>query len=192
MIITKKKISSKFIIKIPKSVVCYFCVERSFLLVLGKLGSKLIKLGKVELLLKDRLIYLINESSVQKKLQRNKMGYQSQMVSVIKKAFLDVSRKSYKKLKLSGVGFRVNFIELNGLSLLKLDLGFSHSVYYKIPKDILISVTSPVKFIVSGNSSDRVSEVSSIIRKLKIPESYKGKGILYEDEEVVLKKIKKS
>jgi large subunit ribosomal protein L6 len=54
-----------------------------------------------------------------------------------------------------------------------------------------VLINSPTKFIVSGISSDRVGAVASQIRKLKLPEFYKGKGILYENEEVVLKEIKK-
>jgi len=55
----------------------------------------------------------------------------------------------------------------------------------------LVLISSSTKLIVSGTSSDRGGAVSSQIRKLKLPDSYKGKGILYENEEVVLKEIKK-
>merc|ERR1712045_858810 len=106
---------------------------------------------------------------------RNKRkGLGTKTKTLIKKAFLDITRRSYKKLKLFGIGFRVSCVELDQLKLLKLDLGYSHSVYYKIPDDILIFINSPTKFIVSGMSSDRVGKISSKIRKLKLPEPYKG------------------
>lgn len=50
----------------------------------------------------------------------------------------------------------------------------------------------PTKMIISGTSSDRVGEVTSKIRKLRLPEPYKGKGILYDNETVILKVVKKS
>ena len=77
------------------------------------------------------------------------------------------------------------------MKFIKLNLGLSHDIFYRVPKDIEIIVTSPTRFIVSGNSSDRVSEVSCQIRKNKIPDAYKGKGILYDDEKVILKEFKK-
>ena len=122
---------------------------------------------------------------------KKKRGLRSRAKTLIKKGFLDVTRKSYRKLKVFGIGFKVSCLEFKTVKLLKLELGYSHSVYYRIPDDILVFVSSPTKFILSGVSSDRVAAVASQIRKLKLPEFYKGKGILYESEEVVLKEIRK-
>jgi len=184
------------IIKVPKTITCYICSERNFILIKGKLGSKLLKLDeKVSLLVKNGCI-ILNSNFLYLKtyyiLRKEVVGLQTKLRSLILKAFIDVSRRSFKKLKLVGVGFKVACIEYEKLKLLKLDVGYSHSVYYRIPKDILVIITSPTKFIVSSNSSDRVGKVSSIIRKLKLPEDYKGKGILYADEEILLKEVKKS
>jgi len=189
-----EKVVNKDIIKVPNYVICSFCPDRNFLLVEGKLGVKLLKLqSKIDLLIQKREIW-VTKDVVCFRNDRNirKEVLQSATKSLIKKAFFDVSRKSFKKLKLVGVGFRIALVEVNEIKLLKLNIGYSHSVYYRIPLDISINVISSTRFIVIGTSSDRVSKVASGIRQLKVPESYKGKGILYEDEEIILKEVKKS
>jgi large subunit ribosomal protein L6 len=123
--------------------------------------------------------------------KKKRTGLGTKTKTLIKKAFLEVTKKSYKKLKVVGVGFRVSYLEFEQLNLLKLEIGYSHSVYFRIPNDVFVLVTSSTNFIVSGASSDRVCEIASKIRKLKLPEVYKGKGILYENEVVLLKKVKK-
>jgi large subunit ribosomal protein L6 len=187
------KFFNQSIIKVPKFITCYFCQDRNFLLLKGKLGFKLIKLEVIIFLdVKKNIIIITNECvGGNFNTKENKRGLVSRTKTLIKKGFLDVTRKSYKKLKVVGVGFKVSCLEFKSLKLLKLELGYSHSVYFRIPSDILVLINSPTKFIVSGISSDRVGAVSSRIRKLKLPESYKGKGILYENEEVVLKEIRK-
>merc|ERR1712176_1043738 len=189
-----EKFSSRHFIKVPNYITCYLCEDRGFLLLVGKIGIKIIKLNvKVILFSNDKLIYITREilSSSRVISLKDMKHFQSLTKTEIRKSLLDVSRKSYKKLKLNGVGFRVSTIKLEGEKFLKLNLGLSHDIFYRVPKDIEIIVTSPTRFIVSGNSSDRVSEVSCQIRKNKIPDAYKGKGILYDDEKVILKEFKK-
>jgi large subunit ribosomal protein L6 len=182
--------SSQNVIKVPADITCYFCRDRNFLYIKGKLKSKVIKL-EVKILLENSSIVLINERLTKFNGVR-KQGLRIKMKMLIKKSFLDVTRRSYKKLKLVGVGFRVKLLDIKQFKLLKFDVGYSHSVYYKIPKGIEANVTSPTKIIVSGSSSDLVCETSSVIRKIKLPEFYKGKGILYGNEEIQLKTVRKS
>jgi len=189
------KLSSRHFIKVPDYIRCYLCEDRNFLLIVGKIGVKVIKLSvKVLLFSDDKLIYITGEVVTSRRRNislKDMKNFRSLTKTEIRKSLLDVSRKSYKKLKLNGIGFRVSIVDLEGNRFIKLSLGLSHDVFYRIPEDIGIVVTSPTRFIVSGNSSDRVSEVSSQIRKNKIPDSYKGKGILYDDEKVILKEFKK-
>jgi large subunit ribosomal protein L6 len=125
------------------------------------------------------------------KLKKELKSLQSKTKSLVERSLLDVSKKSYKKLRLSGVGFKVNYISIGSLNLLKFELGYSHSLYLKIPNDILVILTSPTKFIVSGRVNE-VTDFCSRIRKLRPIDSYKGKGILYENEKVQLKVVNKS
>lgn len=87
-----------------------------------------------------------------------------------------------KKLELNGVGYRV---AMEGAKL-KLNLGFSHDVYFVIPEGIKITVEQNV-ISVSGISKQQVGQVAAEIRALKKPEPYKGKGIKYEGERIIRK-----
>jgi large subunit ribosomal protein L6 len=93
-----------------------------------------------------------------------------------------VSQGFEKKLEISGVGYRA---AIQGQDL-KLNLGFSHDVIYKIPTDVQISVEQNV-ITVSGINKQRVGQVAAQIRALKKPEPYKGKGIKYVDEQIIRK-----
>lgn len=87
-----------------------------------------------------------------------------------------------KKLEVNGVGFRV---ALAGQDL-KMNLGFSHEVIYKIPQGITATVEQN-KITISGIDKQQVGQVAAEIRALKKPEPYKGKGIKYEDERIIRK-----
>jgi len=87
-----------------------------------------------------------------------------------------------KKLEINGVGYRV---APQGADL-KLNLGFSHDVIYKVPAGIN-AATEQNTITVSGISRQQVGQVAAEIRALKKPEPYKGKGIKYEGERLIRK-----
>lgn len=87
-----------------------------------------------------------------------------------------------KKLEVTGVGFRV---ALAGTTL-KMNLGFSHEVVYKLPEGIQASVEQNT-ITISGNSKQLVGQTAADIRSLKKPEPYKGKGIAYAGERILRK-----
>jgi large subunit ribosomal protein L6 len=91
-----------------------------------------------------------------------------------------VSKGFEKQLELQGVGYRV---ELRGKNLV-LSLGFSHLVVFIPPDGITISVASPTQFSVKGIDRQLVGQVAAVIRKIRPPEPYKGKGIRYVGEYV--------
>ena len=92
-----------------------------------------------------------------------------------------------KKLELVGVGYRA---QAQG-KMLNLTLGFSHPVNYKIPDGITIETPSQTEVIVKGLDRQKVGQVAADIRGFRPPEPYKGKGVRYADERVVLKEAKK-
>ena len=92
-----------------------------------------------------------------------------------------------KKLELRGVGYRA---ALHGKKL-NLTLGFSHPVSYDVPEDISIETPSQTEVIIKGIDKQRVGQVAAEIRRFRPPEPYKGKGVRYADERVVLKEAKK-
>ncbi|HUY85272.1 MAG TPA: 50S ribosomal protein L6 [Candidatus Dormibacteraeota bacterium] len=87
-----------------------------------------------------------------------------------------------KKLEINGVGYRV---AQQGNDL-KLNLGFSHDVIYKVPAGVT-TVIEQNTITVSGISKQQVGQVAAEIRALKKPEPYKGKGIKYEGERIIRK-----
>jgi len=92
-----------------------------------------------------------------------------------------------KKLELVGVGYRAN---VQGQKL-NLTLGFSHPVEFPIPKGITIETPSQSEIIVKGMDRQQVGQVAANIRRYRPPEPYKGKGVRYSDERIVLKEAKK-
>ena len=74
---------------------------------------------------------------------------------------------------------------------LNLTLGFSHPVVYSAPEGISIETPSQTEVIIKGTDKQRVGQVAAEIRRYRPPEPYKGKGIRYADERVVLKEAKK-
>ena len=97
-----------------------------------------------------------------------------------------VSQGFSKQLELNGVGYRV---AMQGTDL-KLNIGFSHDVIYKVPAGVQVAVDQN-KMTVSGIDKQQVGQVAADIRALKKPEPYKGKGIKYADE-VILRKAGKA
>ncbi len=91
-----------------------------------------------------------------------------------------VSKGFEKQLELQGVGYKA---ELRGNNLV-LSLGFSHPVVFIPPEGIKITVASPTQFSVKGIDRQLVGEVAAVIRKIRPPEPYKGKGIRYAGEYV--------
>ena len=98
-----------------------------------------------------------------------------------------VTKGFEKKLELKGVGYRAI---LEGKKL-NLTLGFSHPVSYEAPEGITIETPSQTEVIVKGNDKQRVGQVAAEIRSFRPPEPYKGKGVRYADERVVMKEAKK-
>ena len=98
-----------------------------------------------------------------------------------------VSEGFEKKLELRGVGYRA---QAQGKKL-NLTLGFSHPVVYDVPEGITVETPSQTEVIVKGMDKQRVGQVAAEIRRYRPPEPYKGKGVRYADERVVMKEAKK-
>jgi large subunit ribosomal protein L6 len=102
------------------------------------------------------------------------------MVSGVTKGF-------EKKLTLVGVGFRA---AAQG-DKLNLSLGFSHPVVHQMPQGIKVETPSQTEIVIKGIDRQRVGQVAAEVRAYRSPEPYKGKGVRYADEVVVLKETKK-
>ncbi|MGD8341829.1 MAG: 50S ribosomal protein L6 [Gammaproteobacteria bacterium] len=92
-----------------------------------------------------------------------------------------------KKLELVGVGYRA---QAQG-NKLNLTLGFSHPVVYDVPEGVTVETPSQTEVLVKGIDRQKVGQVASELRDFRPPEPYKGKGVRYSDERIVLKEAKK-
>ncbi len=92
-----------------------------------------------------------------------------------------------RKLILVGVGYRA---QLQGRTL-NLTLGFSHPVTFAIPEGITIETPSQTEIVIKGIDRQQVGQVAANIRQFRPPEPYKGKGVKYSDEVIILKETKK-
>jgi large subunit ribosomal protein L6 len=84
------------------------------------------------------------------------------------------------KMEIYGVGYRV---QLKG-SNLEFALGYSHPVVIEPPEGITFAVETPTKFSITGIDKQKVGQISAIIRRLRRPDPYKGKGVRYEGEQI--------
>jgi len=107
------------------------------------------------------------------------------MASLIRNAIQGVCQGYTKNLRIEGVGYKAN---MEG-DILVLNVGFSHTVKFKTPDGIKISVEKNI-IRVEGIDKNLVGQTAAGIRKIKKPEPYKGKGIRYENE-VVRRKVGK-
>lgn len=98
-----------------------------------------------------------------------------------------VSKGFEKKLNLVGVGYKA---AVQG-GKLNLSVGFSHPVNFDAPAGIKFETPAPTEILVKGADRQRVGQVAAEIRAVRPPEPYKGKGIRYADERVVIKETKK-
>ena len=98
-----------------------------------------------------------------------------------------VSNGFERRLQLVGVGYRA---QAQG-SVLNLTLGFSHPVAFKVPPGVTVETPSQTEIVVRGVDKQRVGQVAAQIRAYRPPEPYKGKGVRYTNETIVLKEAKK-
>ena len=126
-------------------------------------------------------------SPIEKKVDKKTSIMWGTYRSLINNAVRGVSIGHEKTLELSGVGFRAN---LKG-EILNLQIGFSHDVNFKIPKEVKITVEKQTIIKISGVDKDLVSKIAADIKNYKPVEPYKAKGIKEKGEFVLRKEGKK-
>ena len=161
-------------------------IEGSNLTITGPKGTKQITIN-------DKIFSSkLNESEFQilpleKKIDKKTSIMWGTYRSLINNAVMGVSIGHEKILELNGVGFRAN---LKG-EILNLQIGFSHDVNFKIPKDIKIVVEKQTVIKINGVDKELVSKVAADIKSLKPVEPYKGKGIKERGQFILRKEGKK-
>lgn len=107
--------------------------------------------------------------------------------SLLANMVLGVSKGFERKLTLVGVGYRAQAAG----DTLNLTLGYSHPVSYKMPVGVKVETPTQTEIVLKGANRQQVGQVAAEIRAFREPEPYKGKGVRYSDEVVILKETKK-
>ena len=161
-------------------------IEGSNLTITGPKGTK-------KLTINDKIFTSkLNESEFQIKPLEKKVDKKTSIMwgtyrSLVNNAVKGVSAGHEKILELSGVGFRAN---LKG-EVLNLQLGFSHDINFKIPKEIKIIVEKQTIIKINGVDKELVSKIAADLKNLKPIEPYKAKGIKERGQFVLRKEGKK-
>jgi large subunit ribosomal protein L6 len=100
---------------------------------------------------------------------------------------IGVTKGFEKRLTLVGVGYRA---QAQG-DKLNLTLGFSHPVVHRMPKGVKVETPTQTEIVIKGLDKQQVGQVAAEIRAYRPPEPYKGKGVRYSNEQIVLKETKK-
>ena len=162
-------------------------------MIVGFLNEKIIKLNfKIIILDNIKSIYVTNIANnfFSNTKKKKKKSLRISEINKIKQTILESSNLINVKLKLIGIGYKIFEIDYIK-NLFQFKLGFSHSIFYKVPNNIKVSIKKNTLIYLSGNSIKSVTQLASDIRSYKKPEPYKGKGILYDNEIIQLKQGKK-
>ena len=129
-----------------------------------------------------KLVLVLPEDRIREKHMRGLYGlYRTLVANMI----TGVSTGFSKTLELVGTGYRV---EPKGKDAIQLEVGYSHKVLFPLPKGITAKVGEKnLRVTIEGYDRELVGQVAANIRRLRLPEPYKGKGIRYEGEKIRMK-----
>jgi large subunit ribosomal protein L6 len=186
--------SKRYIIKIPKNICVLYCDKKKLLTLIGPLGKKSLQAKLKVLILKPENFLVITQipfSQMSSNERKKLKSVQGTTIALIKQMILEVSFFFSKKLVFVGVGYKAFPIELFKKQILQFKLGYSHQIYFKVSNNLNIYCHKATTIFISGNSNQNVSQTAALIRSYKYPEPYKGKGILYDNEKIIIKEGKK-
>jgi len=149
----------------------------------GPRGELAYSLPKNITVKKDENTLLVERSS-EDRFSRSKHGLSR---SLINNMLIGVSKGYKKTLDVVGVGYKAQIKN----NILTLTIGFSHPVYYVLPENVKGVIEGNNKIVLESSNKQLVGEVAAQIRKIRLPEPYKGKGIKYT-EEIIKKKAGKT
>jgi ribosomal protein L6P/L9E len=188
------KIQKNNIIKVPNDISLIYCDKKKIIIFSGPIAKKILKvklkliISNSQKVIKVSLIPFANISNIEKKKLRSLQGT---TVAILQQLVIETSTLFCQKLKLVGVGYRSIPLETFENKLMILKLGFSHFLYFRISKKINFFCKKQTQLFFLGNSYQEITQIVNNIRAIKPPEPYKGKGILYANEIIHLKKGKK-
>lgn len=147
---------------------------------LGSLSLNVHELVKVSVS-DESIVFSIDD------LSQNANAQHGTMRAIVSNMVKGVATGFERKLTLVGVGYRA---QAKGKSL-KLQLGFSHDIEYELPDGVVAETPTQTEILIKGIDKQKVGQVAAEVRAYRRPEPYKGKGVRYSDEVVLLKETKK-
>ena len=172
---------AKYPVELPKGVEA--TISAGQIVVKGPLGTLTQELtGDVQIRQEDnQLTFAVANDSRQAKAMSGTLR------SLVNNMVTGVSKGFERRLNLVGVGFRA---QVQG-DALKLQLGYSHDIVHQLPAGIKAECPSQTEIVLRGADKQVIGETAAKIRAYRKPEPYKGKGVRYADERVILKETKK-
>ena len=187
-------IMKRHIVKVPKNVSIYYCDTNHLILLVTSFAQQVLSLRTKLIVDKKKRIIKVTRHpffSLSTNERKKLKAVQGTQVSLLKQTLLNITLFFCKKLNLVGVGFRVSTLKIFDLNLLHFKLGYSHQIYFKIPTKLKISCLKTTQIFIFGYSYLFVTQIAALLRSYKAPEPYKGKGIIYTTEKMILKEGKK-
>lgn len=189
-----KNSKTKYSVKVPKNIKIVYCDKKNLITFIGPLATKSLNLKIKLLLISSSNLIVATSLPIDRKSiigLKNSKKIQGTTVAKIKQTLTEVTYVLSRKLNLVGVGYRAfSYEKLSNQMYFKL--GYSHLIYFRIPAGLSSSCLKFTKIFIQGNKSyDLLTQTAAQIRSCKLPEPYKGKGILHDQETIVLKKGKK-
>ena len=139
------------------------------------------------IIFKNKILICISFLKIPNNNKKKLTHLKKKIASTINQFLIEIKVKIYSKLKFVGIGYKV--FKTSYEQILMLKLGYSHSLYFKLDFDNFI--IKSVKLFIRGNSYENLMKISANIKVLRLPEPYKGKGILYDSEKIKIKIGKK-
>jgi large subunit ribosomal protein L6 len=171
----------KLPIPVPKGVEASVAADK--VSIKGPLGTLALPLTQAVRVKKDGealVVETANESDEANAMSGTVRALMANMITGVTKGF-------ERKLNLVGVGYRA---QAQG-DKLNLSLGFSHPVVHQMPQGVKVETPTQTEIVIKGMDRQLVGQVAAEVRAYRPPEPYKGKGIRYSDETIVLKETKK-
>ena len=168
-------------ITVPKGVEA--TIVAGSITVKGPLGSLTQQLADTITIVKDGDVLQVQPVGE----SRNADAMSGTVRALVNNMVVGVTKGFEKKLNLVGVGYRA---QAQG-DKLNLSLGFSHPVVHQMPAGVKCETPVQTEILIKGINKQQVGQVAAEVRAYRPPEPYKGKGVRYSDERVIIKETKK-
>jgi large subunit ribosomal protein L6 len=188
--LTKKK----YVLQVQNNIEVFYCNQKKIILFKGSIKQKSLKIHnflKINCFEKKIQLTIDHSKKLSNLNKKKRKIIQNTTLSLIKQLLIESTTIIYQKLKFIGVGYRAFPVKNFENQLIILKLGYSHPLYFKIPLKVKIFSLKFTTLFLSSYSYQALTLSAAKIRLNKVPEPYKGKGILYDNEKIQLKEGKK-